>query len=182
MAGAMVSLGFVGCASTGAKNTRQRVVEQESVVTVVSIDVPQRLVTVRDATGEVLTMRVDEANKAFPQAKVGDQVRIRYKESIAVRLQKPGEAAVGLQVSDATNRPEAGRPSADTMTEVKATVRIDDVEKHGSVVSFTGPRGPRTIAVADASMRDFVKRLRPGDMVEVTYQEAVALSLEPVKK
>ena len=65
---------------------------------------------------------------------------------------------------------------------MKATVRIEAVENRGSVVTFTGPRGRRTVQILDPSLRDYVKKLRAGDNVEVTYREALALSLERVGK
>jgi len=165
------------CASHRPTGTHRTQAEREDLVTVTAIDVPNRLVTVRDAAGESLTVYVDPSNKNFPQAGVGDQVRIRYVESIALRLTKKD---VGMQVMEETSRPQAGRASGRAVTEVTAVVRIESVGPDGSVVTFTGPRGRRTLAVQDSAMRDYVRQLRPGDNVEATYEEALALSLEKV--
>ncbi len=170
------SLTLSSCASHGPTGTHRTQMERDALVTVISIDIPHRLVTVRDAAGESLTVYVDESNKNFPQARVGDQVRIRYVESVALRL--TSKAPSGVQVTESTDRPTKGRASGKSATEVTAVVRIEAVRPDGSMVTFTGPRGRRTLAVQDAAMRDYVRQLKPGDNVEATYEEALALSLE----
>jgi translation elongation factor P/translation initiation factor 5A len=47
-------------------------------------------------------------------------------------------------------------------------------------VSFTDPEGlAQTITVQEPEMRDFMKTLKVGDEVAVTYTEALAISVEP---
>ncbi len=175
-----VALGLSACATTRPTGAHGTLVEQEGVVTVTAMDVPNRLVTVRDASGDSSTFYVDKSVESFPQAKVGDRVRVRFTESFALQLKKPGEAGTGLSVSEETSRPKPGQPAGHAASEVKATVRIEKVDRTGSVVTFTGPRGRRTVKILDPSLRDYVKKLRKGDNVDVTYKEALALSLERV--
>jgi hypothetical protein len=174
----IVSFGLAGCASHRPLGTHRTAVEREALVTVTAVDVPKRLVTVRDASGEANTFYVDESNKNFPQAGVGDQVRVRYVESMALRLtkKKPGE----VKMEETTSRPKEGRASGRASTEVTAVVRIEAVRPDGSLVVFTGPRGRRAVQVHDPGMRHYVRDLQPGDNVEVVYEEALALSLEKV--
>lgn len=169
---------LLGCASSGPKGTVRTQMEQDSVVTVVAMDVPNRLVTVRDASGDTSTFYVSESNKAFPQAQVGDQVRIRFTESMAYKMVSPGSTSPGLKVESSSARPEPGNPTAHSKSDVTATVRIESVQKGGSVVTFTGPRGRRTVQINDPALKEYVSKLKKGDNVEVTYSEAVALSLE----
>lgn len=166
------------CASTRPSGTYQTATEREAVVTVTNIDVPNRLVTARDSSGDYLTVYVDRSHKAFPQASVGDQVRIRFVESMALKL--ADAASPDLKVKEVTERPAPGSPRARSETEVTATVRIEAVERDGAYVRFTGPRGLRAVQVNDPGMRDYVRKLKAGDHVEVTYKEALALSLEKV--
>jgi hypothetical protein len=47
-------------------------------------------------------------------------------------------------------------------------------------VSFTGPQGMlRTITVQNPDAQAFIKKLKKGDEVEITYTEALAISVEP---
>jgi len=179
VAGSM-ALWLSACATTRPTGAHQTQVERKAVVTVTAMDVPNRLVTVRNAAGESFTVYVDPSVTTFPQAKVGDQVQIRYTESFAVQLKKPGEKVTGLEVREETSRPQPGKPGGQTATEVKATVRIEAVDQKGSIVTFTGPRGRRTVQILDPSLREYTKQLRAGDTVEATYREALALSLERV--
>ena len=173
-------LGISACASHRPTGTHTTQIEHDALVTVEAVDVPSRLVTVRDSSGASFTVYVDESNKAFPQATVGDQVRIRYIESLALRLARSDES--GLKVKETTTRPQTGQASGRTSAEVTAIVRIEDVRANGSVVSFTGPRGRRSLSVQDPAMRDYVSKLKPGDHVEATYTEALAVSLEKVTR
>lgn len=173
----IAAVGLSSCASSGPKATHQKQVERETVVTVESIDVPERLVTVRSASGDRSTYYVDESIKDFPQAKVGDKVRIRYRESYAFRVMSPGESAPGLEVTTETSRDKTVTPTRSAKTEVKAMVRIEEVTKDGKVVTFTGPRGRRTVNILDPALQEYVRKLHTGDHVEVTYNEALALSI-----
>ncbi len=67
--------------------------------------------------------------------------------------------------------------------QVRATVKISNsVDAANRLVSFTGPKGvKRTVAVKDPKAREFVKQLKPGDEVELTYTEALAISVEEAK-
>lgn len=178
----LIAVGFClsACATTRQEGAYKTQVEKEALVTVTAINVPDRLVTVRDAAGDSIVFYVDKSVEGFPQAKVGDRVRVRFKESFAVELMKPGESTKGVQVSGETSRSQVGQPSRHAAAEVKATVRIEKVERRGSIVTFTGPRGRRTVQILEPEMRKYVKNLKEGDNVEVTYSEALAISIERV--
>jgi len=175
-------VGLTGCASNRPSGTHRTEVEHEAVMTVEAIDVPNRLVTVKGASGDSVTVYVDESKKDFPQAAVGDKVRVSYSESFAVRLTKPSAVTGEVKVKEETSEPKPSKQSGKATTEVTAIAKIEAVNQDGSVVTFTGPRGRRTLRVVDTSMCDFVRELRPGDKVEVTYKEALALSLEKMGK
>jgi len=113
---------------------------------------------------------------------VCDRVRVRYTESFAFQLMKKGRRGPGLQVTEETSRPQPGQPAGKAATEVKATVIIESVNRDGSVVTFTGPRGRRSVQILDPSLRNYVKNLRAGDEVEVIYKEALAVALERVSE
>ncbi len=173
-----------GCALLGACSSPRHTIEQqtEALVTVQAIDVPNRLVSVIGPRGDEFTFYVDESVRAFPQAKVGDQVRVRYYESLALEMRKPGDKGPQMQVEEETSRPQPGQPSGTARIKTQATVRIEAIDRKGNTVTYTGPRGTRTLYVTDPALRDYVKKLRPGDQVEATFTEALAVSLEPASK
>lgn len=178
--GIVLALALQGCASSGRPASVKTQNVQDAVVTVESIDVPNRMVTVRDSSGVPSTFYVDESLKTFPQARVGDQVRIRFTESMAYKVVAPSRSGSQVKVEESTARPQPGVPSGSTSSEVVATVRIESVHQNGSLVTFVGPRGRRTVQITDRNLRDYTAKLKPGDHVEVTYREAVAVELEPI--
>jgi hypothetical protein len=58
-------------------------------------------------------------------------------------------------------------------------VKIYSVDTLQNVVEVTGPRGyNRRIKVNDPTAREFIRGLKPGDEVQITFREAFAVSVE----
>jgi hypothetical protein len=49
-------------------------------------------------------------------------------------------------------------------------------------VTFKGPRGVRTVEVQDPSLQAKLPSLKPGQVVQLTYTEAMAASIQPAGK
>src|SRR5262245_2120007 len=64
---------------------------QEVSATVQSIDVQKRLLSLRDDTGEQVTVEVAPAVRNLDQVKPGDKVVARYYESLAAELVARGD-------------------------------------------------------------------------------------------
>ena len=58
--------------------------------TVEAIDLEKRLVTLKGPKGEKRTIKVGQEARNLPQLKVGDLVTVKYYESMAVEVIKPG--------------------------------------------------------------------------------------------
>jgi hypothetical protein len=87
-----------------------------------------------------------------------------------------------LDTSTGTARmPEgSGRPGAAVANKVKTTVVIESVDTSTNSVTFTGPSGlSRTVDVVDPKAQKFIAELKKGDEVELTYVEALAVTVEP---
>jgi hypothetical protein len=66
---------------------------------------------------------------------------------------------------------------------VSATVNIVSVDKSFDTVTFTLPSGDqRVVAVQTPEGREFIRTLKKGDKVDVTYTEAVAVEVVPGDK
>ncbi len=174
----VVALGLLfGCQSTPPKPA---MVEQtrEVAATVAAVDLPRREVTLRGPQGNLFTVEAGEEVRNLPQVEVGDRVIVRYYEAIAAQLAKSGQQA-GASAA-VTRAPLGAKPAAGVARQVTATVRIDALDLATHTVSFTGPQGhSQTITVHDPKMQDFLKTLKVGDQVAVTYTEALAISVEP---
>ena len=153
----------------------------KATVQVVAVDQSKREVTVKDPkSGETVTLEVSPDVRNFAQVKVGDNLNVVYYVAIGAEFKKPGTGVQGIQQNAAsTTAPAGAKPAGMVGQQVKATVKINSVDAANNMVSFTGPKGvKRTVAVKDPKAREFVKQLKPGDDVELTYTEALAISVE----
>jgi hypothetical protein len=79
--------------------------------------------------------------------------------------------------------PEGAQPGAAIGNRVTTTVVIEAVNRDTNEVSFKGPAGmTRTVEVMDPKARQFIGTLNEGDEVELTYTEALAVTVEPKKR
>ena len=159
-------------------------VEVESLVevsaTVDAIDMANRLVTLRGDDGEISTVQVSDEVQNLPQVKVGDRVTARYYRAIGAQIATattPDATTVDL----AGGRAAPGeRPAAAVGRTATVPVTITAVRSEGKSVSFYGEDGlVRVIEVQDPKAQEFVRGLKEGDKVELTFTEAVAISVEP---
>jgi len=157
---------------------------KEATATVESVNVDKRLITLLLADGEKFTVEVDPEVRNLAQVKVGDHVIARYYEALAAQLRQRGDGAgtteaplVEVGVGRAI---PGGKPGGFVGTQSTQTVRITNVDTKNHVVSFYGSDGlARSVPVVTPQGQQFISKLKKGDEVELTYTEAVAISVEP---
>jgi hypothetical protein len=168
-----------------APAAQQRSVSAENLVLltakITAIDATKRLVTLKTAAGREETVEAGADVRNFAQLKVGDDVDIRYYQSLAAALAPAtagNEATVG-----AARAPAGASPAGGAGVQVTAVVTVNSVDAAKGFVSFTGPEGKKreTTAQTDAGKK-FVAGLKPGDRVQITYTEALAVSVAPAAK
>jgi hypothetical protein len=169
-------------AKSAAEPPKPVTVEGSATVTakIESVDVAKRLITVRDPNGELVELEVAPEVRNLAQVHAGDTMNVVYYRAIAAEFKKPGTGVQGVQQDAVAARaPEGQKPAGGVGQQVKATVKIDGVDAAKNMVTFTGPRGVKqTVAVKDPKAQAFIKQLKPGDEVEVTYTEALAISVD----
>jgi DNA helicase TIP49 (TBP-interacting protein) len=151
--------------------------------TVKAVDYDSRLITLQGPEGKAMTVEAGPEVKRLKEIKTGDVVVINYTQAIAAELKKAGTSS-GVSVKEDVKRAKASeKPGVSGQREVKATVTIDAVDLKNNIVTFTGPQGNvNIVAIQRPQMREFIKTLKTGDKVDVTYTEAVAVSVEPAPK
>lgn len=159
---------------------------EEVSATVESLDVATRMATLRTPDGEKLTLQVSPNVQNLAQVKPGDRVVVRYYEALVAELRNRGDGSGVVEAprtSAAAARAAAGaRPGAAVETQTSQTVRITGVDKKNHVVSFYGSDGlARSVPILTPQGQEFAGKLKVGDEVELTYTEALAVSVEPSK-
>lgn len=157
-------------------------VERSSTVTVTTVveavDHEKRLVTLRGPDGTSSVIHVDEAVKNLPQVRKGDEVKVEYYESVAFQLRKPGEVNVGdAAIAEGTETAQPGeKPGAAGARAITIVTEVEAVDKANGTVTLKGPEGrSETIKAQNPANLDKVK---VGDTLQVTYTQAVAISVE----
>jgi len=155
--------------------------ELSASASVVAVDPKTRLITLRDAQGGgTWTVHAGPAVRNFDQIRAGDSVNVRYLESLAVELAKPGAAIAPPSAEVVAERAAPGeRPGAAFGGQITTTVKIESVDTKTNIVVFTPPGGGlRAIRVRRPEGKRFIAGLKPGDEVQITYTEAMAVGVE----
>jgi len=114
----------------------------------------------------------------LPQVEVGDILRVSYYTGFVFSMAEPGNA--GADVEIAAGRAEEGdRPGAMVGATTRQTVEILSVAPDGTAVSFRDADGRlQSIDVPREEGQAFARKLRPGDLVDIQYTEAIAVGVE----
>lgn len=150
--------------------------------TVESINVAERLLSLKTGDGDVVTLEVDPLVRNFAQMKVGDKVVAQYREAIGAQIRTSGSGGPAtVQLNTDIARP-GERPGASASSTTTIPVTIASVDASRNIVSFYADDGlMRVIAVQTPEAKAFIKQLKDGDKVEITYTEALAVSVVPAK-
>lgn len=147
--------------------------------TVMEVDPDTRMVSLRTDDGEEFPVQagddVDLANIGE-----GDTVDVVYYRALAaeVTTAPPGREPVVI----ASSKAPIGQPGGAVGVIYTAIVTIDDVDTETHTVAFTTPEGePREVTVERPELQQFLAGLEEGDTVQVTYGEALAVSLTPAE-
>jgi hypothetical protein len=156
--------------------------------TVEAVDAATRAVTLRGPNREVTLIAGPEVRN-FSQIKVGDRMVASYYVAVTAQLGSSSDSDAsggGVQPMSTTSTstyaaPVGSRPAGAVARTTTMTVKIESVDTAAETVSFTRPDGThRTVEADSPEMREFLKTLAPGDEVDVTYTEAVAVEMHPV--
>jgi antitoxin (DNA-binding transcriptional repressor) of toxin-antitoxin stability system len=151
--------------------------------TVEAIDMATRLVTLSGPDGS-FTLQAGEQVRNLAQVKAGDKVTVEYYEGLVAEIVPSGAAPKEVDVTAAMVRAPAGeRPAGAVGKAVSATVVIEHVDTVRNVVFFKGPLGKtRVVKAMKPEFTTLLKKLKPGDQVNLTYFEALAVSVSPAGK
>jgi hypothetical protein len=79
-------------------------------------------------------------------------------------------------------RETAERPGAQVTRVRRGRVVITAVDPSGGSMSFVGPNNVvRTVSPKNEEVRSFIRKLKVGDQVDISYEEALAIAVEPMR-
>jgi len=144
--------------------------------TIAAIDKEKSTVTLKGPKGRTVTIQVKDPQK-LEVIKVGDPVVATYMEAVAFQIKKPGTATPGTTVQETRVSSKPGEtPAGAVGQEVTVTATITAIDKTAHTVTIKGPEGnTETVKAKDPKNLNLVK---VGDLVEITYMQALAVSLD----
>jgi hypothetical protein len=145
--------------------------------TVEAINLDAREITLKGPKGRLITLRVEERVRNLPQVQVGDEIVVRYHESVGLQLRRTemGDSAAYEETVTAGSETVPNQaPGAAKQYTVAAFVEA--VSPREKTVTLRGPDGN----LFDLYVRDLtvLESLTAGDNVVATYTEAAAVSIE----
>jgi Cu/Ag efflux protein CusF len=140
-----------------------------------AIEASSRTVTLKKPDGTFVTVVAGPEVKRFDEIKLGDKVNARYYENVIIRLKRPDQPDVntGGQTAATSGQVLPGGTKAKQRT---ITATITDIDMNMPSITFTGPKGWKySSKVEDKAALAGVK---VGDKVDITWTEAVLVSIE----
>ncbi len=139
------------------------------------IDKDKGLITLKGPGGKTLDVKAGPGI-SMDKLRVGDTVDAAYFDEVAVNIEKASPGAPKM-TSKAVER--AGVAAMQSTV----TSRIIAVDAAKDTVTIKGPKGAEhTLKVTDPDLQSRLKEVKPGENLDITYTQAVAVSIEPAKK
>lgn len=148
--------------------------------TIKAIDPKTRRVTLQPSDGgKAFTVQADGVRN-FDQLRVGQTVAATYYESMAIDLQPAGSAEAGAYVEQEAARAKSGAlPGGIKAQVVTVFAPIVAISTDKNTVAIQEPDGNhRIVAVRKPEYQALLPALKKGDLVRLTFTEAVAIGIE----
>jgi hypothetical protein len=179
----LLALALLGACATGEQSKPSGRIEEvtEARAKVAAVDQAQRRLTIEEASGEQFELQATDEVRNFDQIEVGDEVVVSYTEALAWQVKPAGEGAPGVAEEVEASRAKPGeKPSGQVGRTVTLTATITAIDLANGTVTLTGPGGQaQTIKARDPAN---LKKVKVGDLVDITYTEAVAIAVREVGK
>jgi len=163
--------------SIGAQQKTMGAAVTESF-TIEAIDHSSRIVTLKDKNGALSDVVCGPEVQRFDALKVGDNVTMRYYESLVSAI-RATTAAPKPPVQASVTRTPGDKPGGTIAQQFTATVTIVAIDMKVPSVTIKRSDG-RTLSFKVEDKKN-LEGFKAGDTVEITYTQALAISVTPAK-
>ena len=179
----MIAMALAATVPLAARQTIKQGAAIVETFTIEAIDSTTRAVTLRDSEGNLETIICGPEVQRFNALKVGDKVSFRYYESMVYQIQKSATQSgpvPGIAATAGVARNPGDRPGGTIAQQMTATVTVTAIDvKVPSVTVTSADNRKMSFKVADAKN---LEGLLPGDRVDITYTQALAIDVTPPDK
>jgi hypothetical protein len=136
-----------------------------------------REVTLRGPEGNTVSFVASEDARNLGQVKVGDIVLAKYVQSMSIEVFANDGTEPGAGELVVAGRSEEGEmPAMTAIDALVVTATVEEINLEANTFKLKGPSGE--IKEFEARNPENLKKAAVGDIVVITYTEAVALSVE----
>jgi Cu/Ag efflux protein CusF len=179
----MTAAVLTGCATSSSQQPPSGRMEDitEARATVTAIDRQEKLVTLKDESGKEFVADTSQAVANLDQVQVGDQVVISYSKALAWKVRPTGQTATAFSADATASTAKPGDKVTGSVGEsVSMTATIKAIDPAAGTVTLDWGDGTSdTIKARDPAN---LKKVKVGDVVDILYSEALAVSLRPANK
>jgi ribosomal 50S subunit-recycling heat shock protein len=144
---------------------------ETAMVTVDMVDKDKRRLTLKD-----------EQVKGFDRVKKGDRINLTYHKSIAMAVLPPGSEPMPME-ERSTTAADRGAGKGATGRQISASAEVVKVDTESHELTVEAADGSmHQVTVNDPQLQRTLKTIEAGDVVQLTYTEAVAASIEHAGK
>jgi Cu/Ag efflux protein CusF len=151
----------------------------KTTATIQELDTTSRMVTLRGADGDELTVVAGPEVKRFNELKVGDKVNFTYYESTVYQVRKPGMAAPAVAGGASLTAAKGTLPGGTAAVQAVQTVTVKSLDPSVPSITVTTADG-RTIT-RKVDKKEHLDGVKAGDKIDITYTEALMASVEPAR-
>jgi hypothetical protein len=172
---------LTACAGWQEPSGREERVREVSA-TVTALDLAERSIGLELEGGEILLVAGEAAVPDLGRFKVGDDVVVAYRQTLAWRVRPAGKPSPvpGGQETEAGAAAGADGPAVPARRRLSFTANIIALDREAGTVTLSGLQGDER--VFKSSRPGELKHMEVGDLVDITYDEAVTVTAKPAGK
>ena len=141
--------------------------------TVDAVDKDKRTVTLKGPQGRTVTLKAGPDAKNFDQIKVGDKVKGKFLDSIALFVRKSGAPPDAAEIQAVSVSPRGQKPMAMAVDTVEITAKVEKIDYKTRLVTLKGPDGQMKTIKVDPRVKK-LGQVKVGDDIVLRHTEAVA--------
>ncbi len=145
-----------------------------------SVDQAKRLVTLTDSKGETVTVKAGPAVKNLDQIKAGDELVLKYFESIALFVRKAADAPSASDTTAVAVAAKGQEPGAVVVDVAEYKATVEAVHPALRRITLKGPDGKKRSFRVHEDYKAFGE-IKKGDELVIRHTEALAVSIEKGK-
>jgi hypothetical protein len=150
------------------------------VAVIDAIDREARTVTLTGPQGKSRTLQARPDSNNIDKVEVGDKVNVEYIQHMSIEVYEGAEgmkAGSGAMAAEAINK-EGETPASMEMLTTVTTAIVKEINIEGNTFKLAWPNGE--IQEYEAQQPENLKKAQVGDVVVLTFTEAIAMTLAEV--